>query len=155
MKILRGELSCSLVTQILGWRRISGAQPVRMSPLTEGCEGRALLVLPSCSCCDHLSPSHLDTQGWADSPGSLCVSGTEFHHVAWSFSTTSQIPVTFETAWEWERGTSSSSALRTGHVWTNIISHHYRDNCLMPMMGVPCVSQSYCLCLSEQQCFFS
>lgn len=92
------------------------------APFSEGCEGKALLVLlPSCSFWDHLSPTHLDTQGWTDGPGCLCVSGTEFHHVAWSFSTILQIPVTFEKAWEWDRGTSSSSALRTGRVWTNII----------------------------------
>lgn len=33
-------------------------------------------------------------------------------------------------------------------------SYCFRDKCLMPMMGAVCVSQSYCLGLSEDQCSF-
>lgn len=138
----------SLVAQIMGWKRISGAWPESgCVPFAKVFADKALLRCP----CDHLSPHHLDTHGWMDSSGRLSASGTWFHHLGWGFSTVLQIPTPFGAAGHGREEPPPAQRSGPDMYEPRLTPYHFRDRYLMPMMGEVHVSQSYCLCLSEKR----
>lgn len=125
------------------------------APFPEGCEGKALLVLlPSCSCCDHLSPVTLTPRA-GQTVQAVCVSPAQ-SFIMWLGASAllykCQSPLGQHGNGREEPPPAQHSGLDMYKLTSS--SYCFRDTCLMPMMGAVSVSQSYCLCLSEDQCSF-
>lgn len=111
------------------------------------------MLLPSCSCCDHLSPATLTPRA-GQTVQAVCVSLAQ-SFIMWLGASAllykSQSPLGQHGNGREEPPPAQHSGLDMYKPTSS--SYCFRDTCLMPMMGAVSVSQSYCLCQKTNALF--